>query len=142
MRAFQGQQAIDAISTCRVLKIWGAGLRAEEVAAKIGEELLAGRKADVLIFGEVLPKGEALNLQFLTSEPSHDFTAKPFRLESGLLSGDFKEAAAAQLQAVALAAVGPITQQQGIYLATNLWPIVARLEKIAEYPLLECRPQA
>src|SRR5262249_1396311 len=71
VRSFQGQQAIDAVSTCRVLKIEGAGLTAEEAAAKIGREWLARRKADVLIFGEVLPKGEALNLQFLTFRPSH-----------------------------------------------------------------------
>ena len=85
VRAFQGQQAIDAVSSCRVLKIRGAGVTAEEAAAKIGREWLTGRKADVLIFGEVLPKGEALNLQFLTSGPAHDFTAKSFRLDSGLL---------------------------------------------------------
>jgi hypothetical protein len=103
--AFQGQHAIDVVPTCRVLKIQGAGLAAEEAAAKVGWEWLARSKADVLVFGEVLSKGEVLNLQFLTSGSLHDFTAKPFRFESGLLKSEFKEAAAAQLQAVALGAV-------------------------------------
>ncbi len=134
VRAFQGQQAIDAVSTCRVLRIQGAGLTAEEAAAKIGGKWLAGRKADVLIFGEVLPKGEALNLQFLTSGPLHDFTAKSFRFDSGLLTDEFKEAAAAQLQAAALAAVNPATEQQGEYLVQTLRPVAVRLRRIAESP--------
>jgi hypothetical protein len=133
-RAFQGQQAIDIVSTCRVLKIRGAGIAVEDAAAKTGDEWLASRKADVLVFGEVLPKGVALNLHFLTSGASHDFTAKSFRLESGLLRDKFKEAAAAQLQAVALAAVRPATEQQGKYLVQNLRPVVARLQRIAESP--------
>lgn len=134
VRAFQGQQAIDVFSSCRVLKIPGAGLTAEEAAAKRGWEWLTQRKADVLIFGEVLPKGEALNLHFLTSRSFHDFTAKPFRVESGLLKGEFQEAAAAQLQAVALAAVSPATEQQGKYLVQTLRPVVVRLMRIATSP--------
>jgi hypothetical protein len=124
VRAFQGQQAIDAVSSCRVLKIRGAGLTAEETAAKMGWEWLTQRKADVLIFGEVLPKGEAVNLHFLTSRSLHDFTAKPFRVETGLLRAEFQEAAAAQLQAVALAAVRPATEPQGKYLVQTLRPVV------------------
>jgi hypothetical protein len=135
VRALQGQQAIDAVSTCRVLKIQGAGLVAEEAAAKLGWEWLGQRKADVLIFGDVLAKGEALNLQFLTSGSLHDFTAKPFRFESsGLLRDEFKEAAAAQLQAVALAAVRPVTEQRGSYLVQTLRPVVGRLKRIAASP--------
>ena len=124
----------DAERIPSVLKIAGAGLTAEEAAAKIGREWLARHKADVLIFGEVLPKGEALNLLFLTSEPLHDFTAKPFRFESGLLRGEFKEAAAAQLQALALAVVRPVTDQQGKYLVQTLRPVVVRLKRIVEAP--------
>jgi hypothetical protein len=80
VRALHGQQAIDAVSTCRVLKIQGAGVTAEEAAAKLGGEWLARHKADLLIFGEVMPKGEALNLQFLTSASLHDFTGKALSL--------------------------------------------------------------
>jgi hypothetical protein len=80
----------------------------------------------------LLPKGEALNLHFLSSARVPDITAKSFRLESGLLRDEFKEAAAAQLQAVALAAVRPVTEQQGKYLVQTLRPVVVRLKLVAE----------
>ena len=134
VRAFQGQQAIDAISTCRVLKIQGGGPTAEAAAAKTGLEWLARRKADVLVFGEVLPNGEALNLHFLSSGREPNFTATPFRLESGLLRDEFKEAAAAQLQVVVLAAVRPVTDEQGKYLVETLRPVLHRLKRIADSP--------
>jgi hypothetical protein len=57
--------------------------------------------------------------------------AKPFRFESsGLLRDEFHEAAAAQLQAVALAAVKPATEQHGKYLVQTLRPVVVRLKRI------------
>ena len=134
VRAFQGQKAVDAVSTCGVLKIVGGGPTAEVSAAKTGLEWLARGNADVLVFGEVLPKGDALNLQFLSPWAAVDFTAKSFRLESGLLRDEFKEAAAAQLQAVALASVRPVTEEQGTYLVKTLWPVVQRLRRISESP--------
>jgi tetratricopeptide (TPR) repeat protein len=130
----QGQKAFDALSTCPVLKIQGAGLTAEAAAVKTGLGWLAKRKADVLVFGEVLPKGEAFNLHFLSSGREPNFTATSFRLETGLLRQDFEEAAASQLQAVALAAVRPATEEEGKYLVKTLRPVVAQLKRIAESP--------
>jgi hypothetical protein len=86
------------------------------------------------IFGEVLPKGEALNLHFLSSAQTADFAARSFRLESGLLKDEFKEATAAQLQAVALAAVKPATDQEGKYLVDTLRPVIVRLQRITTAP--------
>jgi retron-type reverse transcriptase len=43
--AFQGEKGIEAIETCRVLKIEGAGERIEEAAAKRGQEWLSWRDA-------------------------------------------------------------------------------------------------
>mgnify|MGYP000905577946 CR=1 FL=1 len=94
VRAFHGQNAIDRVLTCRVLKI-GVSQIDETAAVIIGSDWLTKHKADVLVFGEVLPRGEALNLQFLTLGPSHNFTTKAFRVETGLLRNEFEEAAAA-----------------------------------------------
>jgi hypothetical protein len=103
--AFQGEKGFEAVETCRVLKIEGAGERIEAAAAKRGQGWLSRRDADVLVFGEVRGKGEALNLHFLPAGGSGDFHQHAFDLKSGLLKGDFSEAVAAQLQAVALATV-------------------------------------
>jgi hypothetical protein len=134
LRAFQGQKAIDVVSTCRVLKIEAAGITAEETTATMGREWLARRKADVLVFGEVLSKDNVLNLLFVSTTPSHDFTPKPFRLETQLLGHDFKEAAAARLQAVALASVSPAYEKQGQYLVEALRPVAGRLQRVIDSP--------
>jgi tetratricopeptide (TPR) repeat protein len=135
VRAFQGQNAIEGVQTCRILRIRGAGPTAEDVVAKTGQKWLTRRNADVLVFGEVLPpKGETLNLHFLSSDRSQGFAAKSFGFEAGLLKDDFSEAAAAQLQAIALAAVSPVTDQQGRYLVATLRPVARRLERIVRSP--------
>jgi hypothetical protein len=77
VRAIQGETAIEAIETCRVLKIDGAGERIEEAAAKRGQEWLSWRDADVLVFGEAIGKGEALNLHFLSVGGRGDFHQHP-----------------------------------------------------------------
>jgi hypothetical protein len=135
VRAFQGQNAIEGVQTCRILRIRGAGPAAEDAAAKTGRKWLTRRNADVLVFGEVLPpKGETLNLHFLSSDRAQGFAPKSFGFEAGLLKDDFSEAAAAQLQAIALAAVRPVTDQQGRYLVETLRPVARRLERIARSP--------
>lgn len=84
VRAFQGQNAIEGVQTCRILRIRGAGPAAEDAAAKIGRMWLTRRNADVLVFGEVLPpKGETLNLHFLSSDRSQGFAPKSFGFEAG-----------------------------------------------------------
>ena len=103
--------------------------------ATIGRKWLTRRNADVLVFGGVLPpKGETLNLQFLSSDLSQGFAPKSFGFEAGLLKDDFSEAAAAQFQAIALAAVSPVTDQQGRYHVETLRPVARRLERIVRSP--------
>lgn len=131
--AFQGEKGIEAIETCRVLKIEGAGERIEEAAAKRGQEWLSWRDADVLVFGEARGKGEALNLHFLPIGGSGDFHQRAFELKSGFLKGDFSEAAAGQLQAVALATVKPATEERGRYLVETLRPVTGRLEQLIRF---------
>jgi hypothetical protein len=135
VRAFQGEMGIEVIETCRVLKIEGAGERIEGAAAKRGQEWLSRRDADVLIFGEAIGKGEALNLHFLPIGDSGDFHQTAFEVKSGLLKGVFSEAAAAQLQAVALATVQPTTEERGKYLVDILRPVTGRLEQLIRFPL-------
>jgi tetratricopeptide (TPR) repeat protein len=134
VRAFQGEKGIDAIETCRVLKIDGAGERIEEAAAKGGQEWLSRRDADVLVFGETIEKGEALNLHFLPVGGTADFHQHSFELKSGLLKGDFSEAVAAQFQAVALATVKPATEESGKYLVKTLRPVTGRLKQLIRFP--------
>jgi hypothetical protein len=61
LKAFQGEKGMEAIETCRLLKIEGAGERFEAAAAKRGQEWLSRHDSDVLVFGEATAKGEALN---------------------------------------------------------------------------------
>ena len=133
--AFQGEKGIEAIETCRVLKIEGAGERIEEAVAKKGQEWLSWHDADVLVFGEVRGKGEALNLHFLPVGSSGDFHQHAFELKSGflLLKGDFSEAVGAQLQAVALATVKPATEEIGKYLVETLRPVTGRLKQLIRF---------
>jgi len=135
VRAFPGEKGIDAIETCRVLKIEGAGERIEEAAAKGGQEWLSRRDADVLVFGEAIGKGEALNLHFLPIGGSRDFRQHAIELKyGGVLKGDFSEAVGAQLQAVALATVKPATEESGKYLVETLRPVADRLEQLIQFP--------
>jgi tetratricopeptide (TPR) repeat protein len=134
VRAFQGEKGIEAVETCRVLKIEGGGDRIEEAAAKRGQVWLSRRDADVLVFGEWIEKGEALNLHFLAFGGSGDFHQHAFKLETGLLKGDFSEAMGAQLQAVALATVKPATEESGKYLVETLRPVAVRLEQLIHFP--------
>jgi hypothetical protein len=131
--ALQGPKGIEAIETCRVLKIEGAGEKIEGSAAKRGQEWLSWRDADVLIFGEVRGKGEALNLHFLAVGSRGDFRQRAFELKSGFLKEDFSEAVGTQLQAVALATVKPVTEQRGKYLAEALRPVAGRLEQLIRF---------
>ncbi len=134
VRAFQGEKGIEAIETCRVLKIEGGGERIAEVAAKRGQGWLSRRDADVLVFGEWIEKGEALNLHFLPVGGGGDFRQHAFKLETGLLKGDFSEAMGAQIQAVALATVKPATEESGKYLVETLRPVAVRLEQLIHFP--------
>ena len=96
VRASQGQNAIEGVQTRRILIIRGAGPATEDAVAKTGRKWLTRRNADVLVFGEVLPpKGETLNLHFLSSDRSQGFAPKSFGFKAGLLKDDFSEAAAA-----------------------------------------------
>ena len=109
-------------------------LALEEAAAKRGQGWLSRRDADVLVFGEWIEKGEALNLHFLPVGGSGDFRQHAFKLESGLLKGDFSEAVGAQLQAVALATVTPVTEESGKYLVETLRPVAVHLERLIHFP--------
>ena len=101
LEAFQDQTTIDAVVICDVLKIPGAGEDTVAAAAKTGREWLAKHDADVLVFGRVLKKDEALNLHFLSASGKNDIVTTPFRLELGLLKDDFRAARAEQIQALA-----------------------------------------
>jgi hypothetical protein len=98
-----------------------------------GREWLSQRDADVLVFGETIEKG-ALNLHFLAPKGSIDFRQNAFKLESGLLKEEFKEALAAQLLSFVFATVDISDENRGRYLIEALRPVAARLEQLLLYP--------
>ena len=63
--AFQGQDSIERIETCRVLSIEGVGGGAERQAIEKGRAWLAQRRADLLIWGEVLEEKKGVDLHFI-----------------------------------------------------------------------------
>jgi hypothetical protein len=85
--AFQGEKGFEAVETCRVLKIEGAGEKIEAAAAKRGQGWLSRRDADVLVFGEVRGKGEALKLHFLPAGGSGRLRAALVEFRSGRRNG-------------------------------------------------------
>jgi tetratricopeptide (TPR) repeat protein len=131
-RVFLGQHGVAPIPTCRVLRVDIGG---EPLAVEWGRDWLRRQRADLLIWGRVVEKDKTIDLWFIsnTAEPDYS-TAQPFRLEKSALQEDFKEATAAQLLAVALAAIKPATDDSGRYLVETLQPIAARLKHLIEQP--------
>ena len=134
IRKFQGHNAIEVVETCRVLKIIGAGADADAQASEEGQWLLRLHRADILVFGEVLEKDKALNLHFLSNGGPIDSKVRSFQLSRGVIENDFSGAAALQLQAVALAAVKPVTEQRGTLLAEALRPVIDKIKALIQAP--------
>jgi hypothetical protein len=90
-RAFQGQQGIERTQTRRILRLADTGEAAESRAIAIGRRWLVKRKADLLIWGEVLQNEKFLNLWFTSKDATSDFQQSRFGLEANLLDGNFTE---------------------------------------------------
>src|ERR1700730_18493108 len=84
-RAFVNRGDVERIETCQVLGLPGFGRDAGISAITTARKWLKQRKADLLIGGEILKKGEAVNLWFIGNDTTQDFQATPFRLEANLL---------------------------------------------------------
>lgn len=132
--AFRGRKGIERIRANRILRIAGVGADAEARALSLGRKWLTRRSADLLIWGEVIEQGKALQLWFLGRDFESEFQNSPFRLQSNRLQDDFHEAATAQLVAVALSAVKPATERVGIYLTDALRPVASGIEHLLADP--------
>lgn len=130
IRAFQGRNDVDRIATCRALRLTGAGIESEARSLTVGRRWLRRRAADLLIWGEVLEPGKAINLWFLSNDAASPFEASPFRLESNLLTDEFQSVAKEKLIATALSAVAPANALSGKFLAAALRPILDRLKHL------------
>jgi hypothetical protein len=93
-RAFLKEQSIQWTQTRRVLRL-SANSDAETQAVRTGRRWLARRKADLLIWGEVLQKEKFLNLWFISKDVTSDFQQSRYMLEANLLDQSFSEALSA-----------------------------------------------
>jgi tetratricopeptide (TPR) repeat protein len=128
-RAFLGQQGVQRTQTRRVLRL-SEDSDAEGHAVRIGRRWLARRKADLLIWGEVLQKEKFLNLWFTTKDATSDFQQSRFPLEANLLDGNFTEVANAQLISISLSAIKPATEVAERSLRDILRPVAGRLRNL------------
>ena len=132
-RVFRGQHGIEPMETCRVLRLPRVGEAAERGVIEKGRDWLNRQHAHLLIWGEVLKKDEAINLWFISRSAEPTLQTEPFNLKGNLLSEEFKQAAGAELLAVALAEIKPATEE-GKYLADVLQPVAARLRHLISAP--------
>jgi tetratricopeptide (TPR) repeat protein len=133
-RAFQGQQGIERTQTVRILSLSGIGSDAEAHAVATGRKWLARRKADLLIWGEVLQKEKSLNLWFTSKDATSEFQQSRFPLEANLLDGGFTEVARAQITSMSLSAIKPATEIGEQYLRNTLRPVADRLQNLLHDP--------
>jgi tetratricopeptide (TPR) repeat protein len=133
---FKGQPGIEVRQIRKVLRPRNWGRSAEAEAYKKGRKWLKLRKADLLIWGEVVDFGKAISLGFITDNDTINFRDDaPFYLEGNVLDGRFGEIASAQLTAMALSAMKPIHDLEQRQFLSTLGPVVTRLQSlIVEYP--------
>jgi tetratricopeptide (TPR) repeat protein len=128
-RAFLGERGVQWTQTRRVLRL-SASSDAESQAVRIGRRWLVRRKADLLIWGEVLQKEKFLNLWFISKDATSDFQQSRYTLEANLLDQSFSEVTRTQLVAIALSSVKPATEVAATSLRDILKPVADRLRNL------------
>ena len=134
VRAFQGEKGIEAIETCRVLKIEGGGERIEEVAAKRGQGWLSRRDADVLVFGEWIKRERRSTSIFFQLGAVATSANMLLSWRPASSRGTSARQWGRKFKAVALATVKPATEESGKYLVETLRPVAVRLEQLIHFP--------
>ncbi len=135
--AFRGQKGISTVPLNRTLRIdsYAPHDEAEVEAEAQGRLWLRENKADVLIWGEVAKVDETLRLWFLPSDGNGSLGAPAYHLEKTELPKNFHADLAAQLVAVALTALKPVTERAGEFLVVLLRPIADKLRRLIANPL-------
>ncbi len=137
VRALEGQEGIRVLRDGRCLRIEEVGDRAANIAAAMerGRKWLAGKNADVLIWGEVTEANKVLHLRLLGAAGPGDATATGYALgETYDLPENFGHDFSDVLVAAALAAAEPATEQQGRYIADLLSAAIVKLERLNDSP--------
>jgi tetratricopeptide (TPR) repeat protein len=136
--AFRGQPGVQVREIRKILRPRTLNRNGEIAASQRGRIWLKRRKADLLIWGDVVDPGSAVSLGFTADNDEITFRDEaPFYLEGNVLEGRFTDVAAAQLTAMALSAINPIDDLAQTHLANTLTPAVTRLENlVVEYPNL------
>ena len=137
VRALEGQAGIRVLRDGRCLRIEEVGDRASNIAAAMekGRKWLAGKNADVLIWGEVTEANRVLHLRLLGAAGPGEATATGYALgETYDLPEDFGRDFSDVLVAAALAAAKPATEQRGRYIADLLSAPIVKLERLSDSP--------
>jgi hypothetical protein len=117
---------------------WDIGSRDDFEAE--GRKLLAARKGDVLISGDVATEEKALRLRILPAAQGLRPEVRAYEgrrpgeyalTETGLCL-DFDQDFNAVIVALVVAAVAPATERQGQYLVDLLEPVAVRLQRLCE----------
>jgi tetratricopeptide (TPR) repeat protein len=118
---------------------WDVGSRDDwEVEARA---LLANRRGDVLISGDVATKDKGLRLRILPADPAvradrpapEGRRSGEYTLTETGLPLDFDRDFESVLVALVLGAAAPATQQQGLYLVDVLEPVATRLKRLCAH---------
>jgi len=126
-------KGIEVFGTCEVFKIDSLGLHSKVTGEtlKKGQAWLQEKNADLLIWGEADEVNRTLTLWFLNREGATTYrdNTRVHPLQT-VLPTSFNEDFNAQLYAIAVASIQPVSQELGSYLVDRLKPIVEKLNNL------------
>jgi tetratricopeptide (TPR) repeat protein len=130
--ALRAQEGVEVVLIGSGPSPFEKGSRAEHQirAESQGRERLARHNGDLLIWGEVAQANTRLRLHFLPRQEGVEGKRGTYHLEAAELPKDFSEDFNAQLVALALASLAPVTEQQGSYLVDLLKQPAGKLERL------------
>lgn len=148
--AFEGERGFrrHLIPRCLREEEFGDTEDARRQAEATGQKWLDEYKADVLVWGKVIPGGKGLILRFLGREGgmapgrqgSEERRSGHYPLGDTGLPLDFNADMNAVIVALTTAAVAPATERQGVYLADLLEPQAKKLQHLCTHMLRTCQP--
>ena len=134
--AFRGQRGISVARLNRTLRIdsYAPHDEAEPEAEAKGRQWIRENRGDVLIWGEVAEANKTLRLWLLPREGDGTLDSSAYSLEKTELPMNFHADIAAQLVAIALASVRPVTENSGEFIVDILRPAAEKLRRLVVNP--------
>lgn len=147
-RALSELNGIDVHLTCRTLKLKDVGLQrsAHAAAEETAKQWLRQRNGDLLVWGEVSEDEDEKRL-FLLRFVRDDELREPnggamtrgqavgfseYRIQGSRLDTEFSEELKAQLHAVVISQINPVTEKAGSYLVELLNPVTNKLKELRD----------